>query len=129
MSQWKINPEQVQGVLTTVQSDAQAVVDEVAEEKFTSLSEDLSIRPTQGGALRNGLFGSVENAVGNVLNDQKADLESVFARIEAGVKGVIATTSEYVNADGDMAKAAAAQAAMVAVDIPFFDQYDFGEQK
>lgn len=81
--------------------------------------------------MRNGLFGSVPAAVSNVYNDQVGAIEAIVNRVTAGLYGVAAATQEYLNADGDMTGAAAAQAQMVIAaesgDLSYFDQYEFDQ--
>ncbi|MDO5494246.1 MAG: DUF6507 family protein [bacterium] len=132
MSKWNLQPEPIGGILDNVQTSAQEAAAELGDEKFTSISDDLALYPDSAdGPLRNGLFGSVPAAVANVLSAEKSTIEGIFNRIRGGVMGVAAATTEYVNSDGDMSKAAAAQEAgiesSVTGNFTFFDQYGYND--
>ena len=75
MSQWRINPAGVQGILTTVGTDSTELQNELTEAKFTEIFDGL----TWGGVLTQ----DVPVAVQSLLNDQNNNLMNVVNRITA----------------------------------------------
>ncbi|WP_169165183.1 DUF6507 family protein [Cellulomonas taurus] len=94
MSGWKIQPADVQSVLTDVQATADELGTALSEDKFQGVLDGLS----WGGALT----GEVAMAVNAVLGDQSTNLSNIGNRVTAGTLGVANAVIAYNNGQEEM---------------------------
>jgi hypothetical protein len=94
MSQWRIDPSGVQGVLTDVTADNDELAKALKEEKFQAILDGL----LWGGAITQ----EVPTAVNRVLGDQSTNLKNIGNRITAGLIGVANAVIAYNNGQQDM---------------------------
>ncbi len=94
MSGWKIQPAEVQSVLTDVQATADELGTALSEDKFQGVLDGLS----WGGALT----GEVAMAVNAVLGDQSTNLSNIGNRVTAGTLGVANAVIAYNNGQEEM---------------------------
>ena len=126
MSDWQLNPEGIQKVLTAVYNEAQ------------TFSTDLSGTPEQpvnhGEVITNGLTWGIKsdgisltapvlNAVCAALEAQYESVKSIMNRINAGVLGVTNATLAYNQGNEDMAATFQNEAALAAQtgDFSYFE--------
>jgi len=123
MSQWRINPSGVQGILTTVGTDSGELQNELTEAKFTEVFEGL----TWGGALTQ----DVPVAVQSLLNDQNNNLSNVVNRITAARLGVTNATIAYNNGQEEAAGTfqSEALAAAESGDFTYFVENGYGSER
>lgn len=122
MSQWRIKPAGVQGILTTVGTDSTELQNELTEAKFTEVFEGL----TWGGVLTQ----DVPVAVQSLLNDQSNNLTNVVNRITAAQLGVMNATIAYNNGQEEAAGTFQSQAVAAAEsgDFTYFVDNGYGSQ-
>jgi hypothetical protein len=123
MSQWRINPAGVQGILTTVGTDSTELQNELTEAKFTEVFEGL----TWGGVLTQ----DVPVAVQSLLNDQNNNLSNVVNRITAARLGVTNATIAYNNGQEEAAGTfqSEALAAAESGDFTYFVENGYGSEQ
>jgi len=123
MSQWRINPSGVQGILTTVGTDSTELQNELTEAKFTEVFEGL----TWGGVLTQ----DVPVAVQSLLNDQNNNLSNVVNRITAARLGVTNATIAYNNGQEEAAGTfqSEALAAAESGDFTYFVENGYGSEQ
>jgi hypothetical protein len=95
MTQWKIHPAGVQGILSTVDAAGAELGTALTEDAFQGVLDGL----TWGGALT----ADVPAAVNAVLGDQSANLQNIGNRINAAVVGVANAVIAYNNGQEEMA--------------------------
>lgn len=123
MSQWRINPSGVQGILTTVGTDSTELKNELTEAKFTEVFEGL----TWGGVLTQ----DVPVAVQSLLNDQNNNLSNVVNRITAAQLGVTNATIAYNNGQEEAAGTFQSEAVAAAEsgDFTYFVENGYGSEQ
>lgn len=94
MNGWQIDPNGIQPILTSVETDRGELNQALTEDKFTSVFDGL----TWGG----GITADVPAAVDALLQDQMTNLTNIGNRINAGVVGVSNATIAYNNGQYDM---------------------------
>jgi hypothetical protein len=95
MTQWRIEPSGVQGILRDVDATAAELGTALKPETFQGVLDGL----TWGG----GLTADVPTAVNAVLQDQSANLQNISNRINAAVVGVSNAVIAYNNGQNEMA--------------------------
>lgn len=95
MTQWRIQPSGVQGILTDVDARAAELGEALTDRAFQGVLDGL----TWGG----GLTADVPAAVNAVLGDQSTNLQNIGNRINAAVVGVSNAVIAYNNGQQDMA--------------------------
>lgn len=123
MSQWRINPSGVQGILTTVGTDSTELQNELTEAKFTEVFDGL----TWGGVLTQ----DVPVAVQSLLNDQNNNLTNVVNRITAAQLGVTNATIAYNNGQEEAAGTFQSEALAAAEtgDFTYFVENGYGSDQ
>ena len=119
MSTWKINPAGVQGILTNVAAEQQELGAALKEETFESIFTGIS------GA--GALVSEVPAALQELMEDQKANLNSVVNSVAAGVNGVSNATLCYNQGQEDMAGQFQQEMLRSAQtgDFSFFEQHGY----
>ncbi|MBU4215413.1 MAG: hypothetical protein KJ792_12240 [Actinobacteria bacterium] len=95
MTGWRIEPTDVQGVLSGVEDSAQGLATSMTEAKLTAAVEAL----TWGG----GITQAVPGAVQALFEDQAVTLSNIGNRINAGLVGVANATIAYRDGQEEMA--------------------------
>lgn len=94
MSKWKIQPSGVKGVLDSVEGDNETLGKALTEAKFEAVFEGLTWAPA--------ITSAVPTAVGNLLEDQRTNLDDVVNRVTAGMLGVSNAVIAYNNGQETM---------------------------
>jgi hypothetical protein len=95
MTGWRIDPAGVQGVLSAVEEQAEALGEVLSESAFQGVLDGLA----SGGVLTQDVPG----AVNAVISDQLSNLTNISNRINAGVVGVANAVIAYRNGQEEMA--------------------------
>ncbi|MDO5052568.1 MAG: DUF6507 family protein [Pseudoclavibacter sp.] len=94
MTQWRIDPAGVHGVLSRVQAEQDGLAEALGESAATAVFSGL-----EGG----GVFtAEVPNAVAELLSDQQHNLIVIRNRIGAGALGVMNATISYNRGQEEM---------------------------
>lgn len=120
MTAWDIRPADVQGILTSVQTQSETLGKALTEEKFTAIGEGIA----WGG----GLTAEVSTAVGRVMTEQGENLKAIQSHVGAGMAGVSNATIAYNNGQYDMAATFQTEAAKAAKTGDFKYFLDHGYQ-
>ena len=123
MSTWKINPEGVQGILTSVGAEQEQLGNALKEEAFQSIFTGVS------GA--GSLVAEVPNALQELMEDQRVNLNLVMNSVAAGINGVANATISYNRGQEDMAGQFPQQMKHSAQtgDFSFYEQHGHKEEQ
>lgn len=116
MSEWKISPAGVEGVLNTMADHHETLSKLVTEDLVNGILEDVTVASP--------FADSVRGAVEALLADQQQGFTSMCSRVAAGICGVGEATLAYNRGQLDMAgqfQAAIAQGS--TGDFSFFDEH------
>lgn len=118
MTTWRLYPQGIQNVLTTVIGQQETLGTALTEDKFTAIFD---------GVQCGGMFTAVvPNALSQLMTDQQDNLTTVVNRINAGVLGVGNATMAYNNGQQDMAAEFQSQMGNAASgDFSFFEQHGY----
>lgn len=119
MTAWKIEPAQVQTVLTDVSKKSETLGKALTEEKFTAIGDGI----VWGGALT----ADVSTSVGQVMTEQGENLKVIQNHISAGMVGVSNATIAYNHGQYDMAATFQAEARKAADsgDFTYFKDHGY----
>ena len=95
MTSWKIDPGGVEGILTSVGVEQEALIAVLGEGEFEAIFTGIS----EAG----GLIAEVPKALQALMENQKSNLQAVTNRVAAGTNGVANSVAAYNRGQEDMA--------------------------
>ncbi len=119
MTGWRLSPAGIQGVLDTVNAEAEGLVEFLSR---TGIAAGCREAVTAGLGSEAAVLAPVLQAVQASLDAQAGSARSISNRIDAGVLGVLNATMAYNQGNEEMAgqfQAAAATAADTGVFVYF----------
>lgn len=99
MSQWQMEPEQIQGVLQRTVDAQEHLLEAITEETLAEIGANTQ---WAGGSMLMGMYPHVPEAVGAVFTSQRQNLETIGNRINAGITGVGNAVIAYNHSHEDM---------------------------
>lgn len=96
-----MNEDGVKAVLEDVGTEAESIGKDLSAKKFESIS-DAAMGGFNGIVPVNGISMCVPAAIGNLFENQEANLEAIGKRIQAGIVGVAVALGAYSSSQKGM---------------------------